>query len=291
MLFSIYFVYLPYQNFIFFMEKLFFQSSLPRAGSTLLQNIFAQNPDIYATPTSGVLELIYGARENYTNSPEFIAQDRELMKKGFTAFCKSGMDAFYNAITDKKYVVDKSRGWGIHFDFLKTVRGEEPKVICMVRDLRDIFASMENNFRKNPDKSNAVLSWAQMTGTTVPKRVDIWAASQPVGLAIERLQEVIRWGNDSKVLFVKYEDLCLRPDSEMIRIYQYLEIEHFKHNFDYIEQVTKEDDEVYGAFGDHTIRNELKLTPSKAKALLTKPVCDWIYNNYDWFYQYFKYSK
>ena len=65
------------------MEKLFFQSSLPRAGSTMLQNILAQNPDIYATPTSGVLELVYAARANYTNSPEFKAQDSETMKNGF----------------------------------------------------------------------------------------------------------------------------------------------------------------------------------------------------------------
>ena len=64
------------------MEKIFYQSSLPRAGSTVLQNIMAQNPDIYATPTSGVLELIFGARANYTTSPEFIAQDAEIMKKG-----------------------------------------------------------------------------------------------------------------------------------------------------------------------------------------------------------------
>jgi len=97
------------------MEKLFFQSSLPRAGSTLLQNIFAQNPDIYATPTSGVLELIFAARENYTNSPEFIAQDKELMKTAYLSFCKEGMDGFYNSITDKKYVRDKSRGWGVHY--------------------------------------------------------------------------------------------------------------------------------------------------------------------------------
>ena len=51
------------------------------------------------------------------------------------------------------------------------------------------------------------------------------------------------------------------------------------------------DDEVYGAFGDHQIRNELKLTPSKAKSLLGKQVCDWIYDNYRWFYEQFKYSK
>lgn len=273
------------------MEKLFFQSSLPRSGSTLLQNILAQNPDIYATPTSGVLELIYGARENYTNSPEFIAQDKELMKAGFLAFCKSGMDAFYNNITDRKYVVDKSRGWGIHYDFLKMVINEEPKIICMIRDLRDIFASMESNFRKNPEKSSGVVNWAQMSGTSVPKRVDIWAASQPVGMAIERLQEIIRYGNDSKLLFVKYEDLCLRPETEMIRIYQYLDIPFYKHDFNNIEQVTKEDDEVYGAFGDHVIRKELKLKPSAAKTLLGKQVCDWIYDNYRWFYDKFNYSK
>ena len=68
-------------------EKIFYQSSLPRAGSTLLQNIMAQNPDIYTTPTSGVLELVFAARGNYTNSPEFIAQDAQLMKDGFLNFC------------------------------------------------------------------------------------------------------------------------------------------------------------------------------------------------------------
>ena len=273
------------------MEKLFFQSSLPRAGSTMLQNILAQNPDIYATPTSGVLELVFAARANYSESPEFKAQDAETMKKGYVAFCKSGMDAFYNAITDKKYVIDKSRGWGIHYDFITSIRGEKPKIICLVRDLRDVFASMENNFRKNPEKSQGIVNWSTGQGTTVPKRIDFWIQNPPVGMAIERLQEIIRLGNDANILFVKYEDLCLRPESEMIRIYQYLDIPHFAHDFDNIEQVTKEDDEVYGAFGDHTIRKQLKLIPSKAKQLLTPEVCNWIYTNYEWFFKYFRYSK
>ena len=87
-------------------EKIFYQSSLPRAGSTMLQNIMAQNPDIYATPTSGVLELIFAARSNYTNSPEFKAQDAELMKDGFLNFCKEGMYGFYksNSSLTKSYL-------------------------------------------------------------------------------------------------------------------------------------------------------------------------------------------
>src|ERR1700733_11239192 len=95
--------------------KIFFQSSLPRAGSTLLQNIIAQNPDFYATPTSGALELIFGARLNYTNSPEFKAQDAEQMKKAFLAFSRAGLKAYYRSLTDKPCVMDKSRGWGVHY--------------------------------------------------------------------------------------------------------------------------------------------------------------------------------
>jgi sulfotransferase len=272
------------------MEKIFYQSSLPRAGSTLLQNILAQNPDVYATPTSGVLELVFAARANYTESPEFKAQDPEVMKAGFQAFCKHGMDAYYSAITDKKYVVDKSRGWGIHYDFLNFIQ-PDPKIICMVRDLRDVFASMENNYRKHPDKANAILNWAQMTGTTVPKRIDIWAQSQPIGLAIERLSELFRLGYADKMLFVKFEDLCLYPKSEMTRIYQYLGIPYYDHDFDNIEQVTKEDDEVYGQFGDHVIRKKLEPVQSRAKQLLGKDVTGWIWDNYQWFFQQFRYSK
>lgn len=271
-------------------EKIFYQSSLPRAGSTILQNILAQNQDIYATPTSGVLELIFASRGNYTTSPEFLAQDSELMRKAFLSFCKEGMKAFYEVVTDKKFVVDKSRGWGVHYDFLNTIY-PDPKIIVMVRDLRDVFASMEKNYRKNPDKSNPILDWSTMQGTTVPKRIDLWAQSPPVGMAIERLQELFRLGINSKVLFVKFEDLCMYPETEMVRIYDYLEIPYFKHDFDNIEQVTKEDDEVYGVFGDHTIRTKLEPVVSRAKNILGHEVTDWIWTNYKWFFDKFNYKK
>lgn len=272
------------------MDKLFFQSSMPRSGSTLLQNILAQNPDIYATPTSGVLELVYGARANYTSSLEFKAQDSSLMKKGFLEFCNKGVKGFYEGITDKKYVVDKSRGWGIHYDFLNSFM-PNPKIICMVRNLKDVFASMEKNFRKNPEKHNPMVDWSTMSGTSIPKRVDVWAQGVPVGMALERLQEIFRLGNDKHILFIRFEDLCLYPENTMKEIYDYLEIPHFEHDFDNIEQVTKEDDEVYGEFGDHNIRQKLEVVPSKAKDILGKDVVNWIYSNYQWYNEAFRYNK
>lgn len=272
-------------------QKIFYQSSLPRSGSTLLQNILAQNPDIYATPTSGMMELIYGARANYTTNPEFKAQDPELMKKGFLAFCKAGMDAWANAITDKKYYIDKSRSWGVHYDMLKLIRGEKPKIIIMVRDLREIFASMEKNFRRNPDKMNLMLNWETLANTTVTKRMDTWANSIPVGIAVERLKEIIDFKNDVHMLFIRYEDLCLNPEFVMNRIYSYLEIPYFNHDFDNIIQVTKEDDSVYGEFGDHTIRHKLELQKPYAYDLLGDHICKWIFNRHLWFYNYFKYNQ
>ena len=51
-------------------QKLFFQSSLPRAGSTLLHNIVGHNPDFFVTPTSGLVDLMLGTRIGYNDNPE-----------------------------------------------------------------------------------------------------------------------------------------------------------------------------------------------------------------------------
>jgi sulfotransferase len=268
-------------------EKIFFNSSLPRSGSTLLQNLLAQNPDFYCTPTSGVLELVFGARANYTNSPEFKAQDADLMKMAFRGFCRDGMFGFYNSITDKKYVLDKSRGWGYYQPFLDFFY-PNPKIICMIRDPRCIFASMENNYRKNPDHSN-MTNDSEMRNITTEQRIDTWAGSQPVGLAFERLRQVIKEQRDKSMLFIKYEDLTKNPADQVKRIYEYLEIEPYDHDFNNVQQVTQEDDLVYGIFGDHKIQTKVEAKIPKYKEILGVNSSSWIKNNYSWFYDYFRY--
>lgn len=269
-------------------NKIFFQSSLPRSGSTLFQNIMGQNPEFYVTPTSGVLELVYAARNNYSNSPEFKAQDSESMKRGFSAFCRDGMTGYFNAITDRPYVLDKSRGWGIHYNFLNSFY-PEPKVICLVRDLRSIFASMEKNFRKNQHLDSGIVNHGNMSGTTTEKRIDIWSSGQPVGLAIERLSQIFKEGLDKNMLFIRYEDLAKNPVQEMERVYKYLGISNFTHDFNNIEQITVEDDTVYGIYGDHSIRKKLEPANNDYTQVLGVNACNWIKSNYKWFYDEFKY--
>jgi sulfotransferase len=273
-------------------SNIFFQSSMPRSGSTLFQNLMGQNPDFYVTPTSGVLELVFGARANYTNSPEFKAQDAQLMEKGFKEFCKQGMLGYYNAITDKKYALDKSRGWGVYRPFLNEFF-PDPKIICLVRDLRSVVASYEKIYRKNPLKHDPIRDDSTGRGTIVHKRVDEWmSTTSTIGRAVERIQETMRLGHDDKILFVKYEDLCLHPQLEMKRIYNYLGVDYFEHDFENIEQITVEDDEVYGLSSDlHTIRKSLRLDQPDYKQVLGQDICNWLYQNYTWYFEKFNYRK
>lgn len=270
-------------------QNIFYQSSLPRAGSTLLQNILHENPTIHATPTDGVLELLYGARENFTHSPEFKAQDNQLMSNAFKSFCANGMLGFYNSITDRPYVISKSRGWGIHYNFLNEFH-PNPKIICMVRDIRDIVTSMEKKFRQNQLQSDSVLKWSELKGTTTRKRVYEWLKGVPVGMAIERLQEIFHQGINSNMLFVRFEDLCENPSQELKRIYEYLELPYFEHDFNNVQQHTIEDDSIYGIYGDHKIQSQIKLQTSQAKQILGQDLYEELYRTYYWFNQQFNYK-
>ncbi len=270
------------------MKKIFFQSSLPRAGSTLLQNILAQNPDFYATPTSGLLDLLYAARKNYSGGFEFKAQDSLTMKKAWLGFCNGAMHGFFNGITNKKYIIDKSRGWGIHYGFLNSFY-PNPKIVCLVRDLRSIYSSMEKNFRKNPEQDVGLIDWAEMKGTTTAKRVDIWSQEPPIGITLERLKQMIEEGIAKNILFIKFEDLTSNPDIVLSNIYDFFEINQYKHDFNNIKQITQEDDKIYGVFGNHTIRKKVEPVFEDYNEILGEELSNDIVNTYPWFYNYFQY--
>lgn len=271
------------------MEKLFFNSSLPRSGSTLIQNLLAQNPNFYCTPTSGLAELVLNAKNVYNHSQAFLAQNSDQMQLSFFDFIRFGMNGYFKNLTQKPYVVDKSRDWGIHYGLLNMAYSE-PKIICMVRDLRSVFSSMEKNFRKNPHKENHIQNTQNLIGTTLNKRVDIWAEGVPVGVSIDRLKDMIQQGIDKKVLFVRYEDLMHNPENEMKRIYDYFGVPMYEqHDFENITQYTHENDAVHGIYGDHKLREKFERKPDDFLDVLGHEISMNIKNHYKWFYNYFGY--
>ncbi len=269
---------------------IFFNSSMPRSMSTLLQCILNQNPDIAATPTDPVLEYLFGARLNYTNTPEVKAMDKELALRTWRGFCWGGLEGYANAYSSKEHLCIKTRGGTIHYRWFEAFMPEKPKMICMVRNLKSIIASMEKIYRKNQESHQAIQNHSEMSGTNTPKRVDAWMASPPVGMALERLQQCFLEGINKEVLYIRAEDLTSYPQREMDKIYKYLGFESFQHDFDNVEQSIKEDDSVYGLTPDlHTIRQKIQpLTPDYTQ-VLGNQVCDWIDNTYSWYQKAFGY--
>jgi len=162
----------------------------------------------------------------------------------------------------------------------------------MVRDLRCIYSSMEKNYRENQHKhpDADVGDWVALSGTTIAKRVDTWSMREPVGTAIERLKTIIDEGIHERILFIKFEDLTVDPETELGRIYDFLEVSHFKHDFDNVAQITKENDAFFGASGNHTIRAKVEPVPKQYNKYLGQELSRNIVNSYSWFYEYFGYT-
>lgn len=271
-------------------QTVYYQSSLPRAGSTLLQNIIGQNPQFHVTPTSGMIDLMLGTRIGYNGNKESNAGDKDMWREGFYSYCREGFKGYIKNLTDKPYVLDKNRAWGSYYSLLNKIN-DNPKIVFMVRDLRPLFASMEKKFRSNPDIDDGLLDNANLRNITTHQRVETWSSGHPIGYAVNKLHQSILDGTAKNFLFIRYEDLCENPEPQLKSIYEFFNVEYFQHDFKNIPQVTIEDDTVHGIYGDHIIRNTLGMLPDDSKQILGEYTSDWIYNQYKWYYDIFGYTK
>ena len=273
------------------MKNIIFNSSMPRAGSTLLQNIFYQNPDFYATPTDGFIELIVSAKNSFTHADEFKAsEDQDLMLKAWRNFCKKGLEGYTDALTDRKNVVLKGRGYISILDWMNNFLGERPKVVTMVRNMCGIVASFEKMYRKNPDKAQQWYIPNELRGTTLDKRVDMYLTNPPLAFSLDALKDVIYQGLDQHCLFCKVEDLTSNPKGIMKELYDRLGVDNFEHDFTNVEQKTHENDIIHMLDKDlHKIQNEIKPINEDYTNILPQHLIDEINSRCEWYQKYFGY--
>jgi sulfotransferase len=239
-------------------KQLIFVSGLPRAGSTLLMNLLAQNPLVHSTATSGLHEIGYIARQ-FHQTEEFKTipnpKDGETL---FYDYVKGGCENAFNRLTDRPIVADKCRSWVGHLDMLFQI-WPDAKVLVPVRDMRGILSSLEKKWRKHPFPMVGAEKANPQNWTTVEKRAQGWLQIPPLGIAVERLSDAVRRFKD-RLHFVHFEKLTGSPATTMQDIWSYLNIETPVHDFDNVEQYTVEH-ELGWPYGDHEIRS--KVAPVK----------------------------
>lgn len=269
---------------------MFFNSSMPRSGSELLQVVLHQNPAIYASSTSPLLEYQFGARSNYELA-EVQSQDPSLMQAAFSSMCRGMARSYYGAITDRPHICDKNRGWMHYFEWVSQWN-PQPKMICMVRDLRNVFASFERIFRENRHRPVGPDNPQQLQSMTVMDRVNHWSETQPLGLALLRLADAFQRGVSDQICFVRYEDLCEHPEATIGRIYDYLGLPAFSHDFQNVVKKVHENDALFGPYGQHSVKSSIHPVMPKAwLSVLNEDIANHITARHSWFQNCFGYGS
>jgi sulfotransferase len=270
-------------------KTLIFNTSMPRAGSELLQVLLHQNPTIYATSTSPLLEYLFAAEKN-KETLEGLAMDPKLRMSTLRAGQAAFIEAYLDKLTDRPVIVDKNRGWMFHSVWVDTISGKR-KMIGMVRNLKGILTSFEKTFRENPLSSSGPLNAAQLRGITVGQRIKAWVETTPIGLSLLQLQNAIADRTVEDVFFVRYEDLCAKPDDVFKELYEYLELPYFQHYYKGIKKEVYETPGVFGPYGSHEVKLDLKAPPfNESEEIIGAEACRWLAQEFEWYYKTFGYT-
>ena len=112
----------------------------------------------------------------------------------------------------------------------------------------------------------------------------LFRSSQPIGLALERFWEMRRTGILKRCHVIRAEDLTAKPGETMAGVYAYLQLPPFAHDFDHVEQVTAEDDSVYGLSATlHKVRPKIEPMRKDYIDVLGTDVCKWVNERFDWY--------
>ncbi len=256
-----------------------FTSGLPRACSSLLQNILAQNPRVHATATSGVHEIGYIARGFFDTEEFKTFIDPAQGEAQYMDFVRAGIRGAYDSQTERPVVVDKGRSWVGHLDQLFKVF-PDAKVLVPVRDIRGVLSSLEKKRQEHPSRFTAIERANPQNWTTIEKRAQGWLSMPPLSIAIERVHDAAtRFRN--RLHFVHAENLTSWPGDTMRSVWQYLGEDFADHDFEHVQQYTTEH-ELGWPFGDHTIRPMVRPLEPDWQSVLGRQFSDAIFQKFGW---------
>lgn len=248
-------------------------AGLPRSGSTVLSAILNQNPEIYSSPQTDLVGMLY---ELESKIPSYESYRAKLMHPNFASVLYGMADTFYAPI-DKPVVIDKNRGWGTpyNWDNLSLYVNPDGKVILTMRPMLEVLAS----FIKVAQKTQKATSfmpyldnnlWVSNYRDLADAQVDnIMATNGEMDRAIFSIANLIK-NQREKVHVVWFDVLLDSPQETMNGIYDFLDLDRFEHNFNNIKAVDNHDDLAgYGMLGLHDVNKKLAKPKTDPSELLS----------------------
>lgn len=245
-------------------KKFIMLSGLPRSGSSVLSSMLNQHPDIYASTTSPVIDLIEIVNNNWMNiSAALVNPNLQQYPNMIKGICNGAYEH-----VDKPVIIDKNRIWPRYGKLMTHAFGYKPKIICTVRNIPEILSSYILLINKNSDK----LSFVDK---------DLYEINLPINnknrckLLWEKYMNgpynSVRIGYNSPdvdLFVVDYDDIVNNSQQVMDKICNFIEIDKVVVDLNNLQQMKENDDFHGGMIGLHDVRSAMKRTSPKPEDVI-----------------------
>lgn len=253
------------------MKKIYFAAGFPRSGSTLLANLLNQNPEIYSEHSDTLCIGVDSAWRGFSTSVITSSYAALGIKNSI-----AGMINNYYVDIEKPYVISNCHAWIEKFNLLKALY-PDLKMIITVRQPYEILASFENLRLSNPLECR--FEETQRSNSSIGSRAVYFSSENgPLGRSFVALNDIITQGFKSHLLLVDYKKLCIDPEYQLKRIYNFLKLDIFKHDLSSINQErviynTPAMESLGFYYKDmHQIKNTLQLSEHDCERILGKDI-------------------
>ncbi len=200
----------------------------PRSYTTGLCNILDQDRSVFVSATSHIPAILAGQVLTASDSVEYKSElvlDPKGTRRRHREMLRGSVEGWYGS-KGKDVVFDKSRYWNHHAALFHRL-WPDGIIICMVRDLRAIFGSIERRNLKTAENDLA----GDMNAKTLASRYRALFSPEngAVGQCIHGIEDLLR-RRYPFVHFMRYEDFCRSPKRHMKDLRRKLGMSKFKYD-------------------------------------------------------------
>ncbi len=288
-----------------------------RACSTLMCNILTDNPKLRASSTSALClecRVLVDTWSQSIDIKEMLLRDptggecRDTTRRKIRAL----IEARHPLKGQEELIFDKSRDWLFNYDLLRAAY-PDTRMIVMVRDLRDIVASIELPLRENgltPDGRPKLFEQRLNQYFSEDPVVDLKLGKVGLGIIggpLLGIKDLIMRGDGTvlhlaepeeephkHILFVRAEDLQRDPKLTMQHVYRFIgeDYWHPPHNYKDVGDHATDPDPLYlNLFRHEGCGKVLPPKPNAWSDMMSKEVADAIIRNPNllWYHREFRY--
>jgi len=253
------------------MKTFHFLSGLPRTGSTVIESILGQNPEVYVTPTSPLLHLLNTNQDEFWKCPEVVANPFPDMLTNMSRHMIEGCWEH----RPEPIIIDKHRGWGKNMPTTTIIFGKEIKMVATIRDIPSIMASWLTLIRKQPNnfiKKTVISKGHEPTEENM--MAEMW-----FGHVLDCVESVAmaRKTASNRMLEIRYDDFIKDSKQQISKIESFLELPSFEYDFENIQNNNINNDyEAFGFIDMHKVRPKVEKIAKHPKDVLG----DSLYNRF-----------